>query len=81
MPVERIQETVAAQLGISRDALLSPNRTAPVARARQIAMYLTRQLTDLSLPAIAAAFNRRDHTTVHLRRQAHRGAPRHRTPT
>ncbi len=27
-------------------------------------MYLTRQLTDLSLPAVAAAFNRRDHTTV-----------------
>jgi chromosomal replication initiator protein len=64
VPVERIQEAVAAQLGISRDALLSPNRTAPVARARQIAMYLTRQLTELSLPATAAAFDRRDHTTV-----------------
>ena len=34
--------------------ILSPSRTAPVARARQLAMYLTRELTDLSLPAIAA---------------------------
>jgi chromosomal replication initiator protein len=62
--VERIQNAVADQLGVSREALLSPNRTAPVARARQIAMYLSRQLTDLSLPAIARAFKRRDHTTV-----------------
>ena len=35
-----------------------------VSRARQLAMYLTRELTDLSLPEIARAFNRRDHTTV-----------------
>ena len=62
--VGRIQQAVADQLGVSREAMLSPNRTAPVARARQIAMYLSRQLTDLSLPAIARAFNRRDHTTV-----------------
>jgi chromosomal replication initiator protein len=60
----RVQEVVAARLEISVDELLSPRRTAPVARARQLAMYLTRELTDLSLPAIAAAFNRRDHTTV-----------------
>src|SRR5215217_7690052 len=59
-----VQETVASRLGISLDALLSPSRAAPIARARQIAMYLTRELTDLSLPAIAQAFNRRDHTTV-----------------
>ncbi len=44
--------------------MLSPNRTAPVARARQIAIYLSRRLTDMSTPAIAAAFDRRDHTTV-----------------
>ncbi len=35
-----------------------------ISRARQLAMYLTRELTDLSLPEIARAFNRRDHTTV-----------------
>ena len=62
--VYRIQRTVAAELGVSREAMLSPNRTAPVARARQIAIYLSRRLTDKSTPAIAATFNRRDHTTV-----------------
>ncbi|HSD25467.1 MAG TPA: chromosomal replication initiator protein DnaA [Solirubrobacterales bacterium] len=71
----QVQEAVAARLGISVDELLSPNRTAPIARARQIAMYLIRELTDLSLPAIAKAFNRRDHTTVlHAIRRIERSA-------
>ena len=52
----------------------SPAARAPVARARQLAMYLTRELTDLSLPEIARAFNRRDHTTVMHAHQARRGA-------
>lgn len=64
LQVAEIQAAVAERLDVSRDAMLSPNRTAPVARARQIAMYLTRELTELSLPATAKAFNRRDHTTV-----------------
>jgi chromosomal replication initiator protein len=59
-----IQQAVAQRLGITLDSLLSTSRAAPIAQARQIAMYLTRELTDLSLPAIAAVFNRRDHTTV-----------------
>jgi chromosomal replication initiator protein len=59
-----VQRAVSDRLGVSVDALLSPSRAAPIARARQIAMYLTRELTDLSLPAIAETFNRRDHTTV-----------------
>ena len=62
--VEEIQAVVAERLDVTRERILSPSREAPVARARQLAMYLTRELTDLSLPAIAAAFNRRDHTTV-----------------
>jgi chromosomal replication initiator protein len=71
----QVQEAVAARLEISVDDLLSPSRTAPVARARQMAMYLTRELTELSLPAIAEAFNRRDHTTVmHAIRKVERGA-------
>ena len=71
----QIQEAVAAKLGLTVDAILSPNRTATVARARQIAMYLTRDLTDLSLPAIATEFNRRDHTTVmHAIRKVERRA-------
>jgi chromosomal replication initiator protein len=73
--VHEVQEAVAAKLGLSVDAILSPTRSAPVARARQLAMYLTRELTDLSLPAIAEAFNRRDHTTVmHAIRKIERGA-------
>src|SRR5262249_27551105 len=48
----QIQAAVADRLGLSVDAILSPNRSAPVARARQLAMFLTRELTDLSLPAI-----------------------------
>jgi chromosomal replication initiator protein len=70
-----VQRAVAERLGVSVDALLSPGRAAPLARARQIAMYLTRELTDLSLPAIAGAFNRRDHTTVmHAIRKVERRA-------
>jgi chromosomal replication initiator protein len=73
--VRRIQEAVAERLGISLDVILSPSRSAPVARARQLAMFLTRELTDLSLPAIAEAFNRRDHTTVmHAIRRVERSA-------
>jgi chromosomal replication initiator protein len=75
LDARRVQEAVAARLEISVDDLLSPNRTARIARARQIAMYLTRELTDLSLPAIAEAFNRRDHTTVlHAIRRVERSA-------
>jgi chromosomal replication initiator protein len=62
--VRQIQEAVAAQLDIPLERILSSSRAAPISRARQLAMYLTRRLTNLSLPAIAAAFNRRDHTTV-----------------
>ncbi len=62
--VSQVQETVATRLELPVERLLSPSRVAPIARARQLAMYLTRELTDLSLPEIATAFNRRDHTTV-----------------
>jgi chromosomal replication initiator protein len=73
--VREIQQAVADRLGIGVDAILSPTRSAPVARARQLAMFLTRELTDLSLPAIAEAFNRRDHTTVlHAIRRVERRA-------
>ncbi len=71
----QVQEAVAARLGLSVDDILSPTRSAPIARARQLAMYLTRELTDLSLPQIAEAFNRRDHTTVmHAIRKVESGA-------
>ncbi|QRV02186.1 chromosomal replication initiator protein DnaA [Arcanobacterium phocisimile] len=44
--------------------LKSPTRTRTLTQPRHVAMYLCRELTDLSLPKIAEEFNRRDHTTV-----------------
>jgi chromosomal replication initiator protein len=61
--VAGIQEAVCSVLGVSRDDLLSANRTARVIRARQLAMYLSRELTSLSLAQIARQF-KRDHSTV-----------------
>jgi chromosomal replication initiator protein len=73
--VEEIQRMVADRLGVTVEAMLSPTRAAPVSRARQLAMYLTRELTELSLPAIAGSFHRRDHTTVlHAIRKVERRA-------
>ena len=48
----------------TKDELLGPSRRQPLARHRQIAMYLCREYTDLSLPRIGKAFGGRDHTTV-----------------
>ncbi len=59
-----ILETTAATYGFSVDALIGPSRTRPLVTARQVAMYLTRQLTDYSYPAIGRVFGKRDHTTV-----------------
>ncbi len=71
--VEQIQRLVAERHQLSPDQLVSSSRVAPVNRARQLAMHLTRELTDLSLPAIATSFGRRDHTTViHALRQVRR---------
>jgi chromosomal replication initiator protein len=61
--VAAIQEAVSSVLGVPRAALLSSQRTPRVARARQLAMYLARELTPLSLAQIAREFDR-DHSTV-----------------
>ena len=58
-----IQQTVAAYYNISLDDLQSTRRDRVFARPRQIAMYLTKTLTPLSLPDIALCF-KRDHTTI-----------------
>ncbi|MCP4964123.1 MAG: chromosomal replication initiator protein DnaA [bacterium] len=55
---------VASFSSNSRDDLVGPSRRQPLARYRQIAMYLCREYTDLSLPKIGKAFGGRDHTTV-----------------
>lgn len=62
--VENIQKTVADFYRIKVSDLLSKKRTRIYARPRQIAMCLARELTQLSLPEIGAAFGDRDHTTV-----------------
>jgi len=54
----------AAYFGLSIDELTGPSRGRHLVMARQIAMYLCRELTELSLPKIGAQFGNRDHTTV-----------------
>jgi chromosomal replication initiator protein len=62
--VERIQDLVAEAFGVTREELLSPSRTARVAWPRQVAMYLAREHTHETLPAIGRHFGGRDHSTV-----------------
>jgi chromosomal replication initiator protein len=64
MTVLEIQEHTADAFGISVQALVSSSRSGAVAWPRQVAMYLSRELTDQTLPAIGRAFGGRNHTTV-----------------
>ena len=64
IPVEAIIKETSSYYSVSRDELLGPSRSRPLVTARQIAMYLCRELTPLSLPKIGEAFGGRDHTTV-----------------
>jgi len=61
---ELIQEIVSETFALKIDDLKSKKRTRSIAYPRQIAMYLCRELTDLSLPKIGEIFGGRDHTTV-----------------
>ena len=54
----------AAYFGVSIEDLCGPSRGRHLVQGRQIAMYLCRELTDLSLPKIGQQFDNRDHTTV-----------------
>ncbi|MEA2256958.1 MAG: chromosomal replication initiator protein [Solirubrobacteraceae bacterium] len=62
--VEGIQDMTAAAFGLTREELLSTSREARLAWPRQVAMYLAREHTDESLPAIGRRFGGRNHTTV-----------------
>ena len=62
--IENIQKTVADYYKIKVADMFSKKRTRNVARPRQMAMYLARELTDLSFPEIGQSFGGRDHTTV-----------------
>ena len=62
--VDDIQKAVAEHFGLKQADLLSERRTRAIARPRQAAMYLAKQLTTRSLPDIGRRFGGRDHTTV-----------------
>jgi chromosomal replication initiator protein len=62
--IGEIQVAVGEHFGVSPEELLSSTRTLRVAWPRQVAMYLARELTGESLPAIGRQFGGRDHTTV-----------------
>jgi chromosomal replication initiator protein len=64
LTVERIQEVTAHAFGLERGDLLSTSRAGQVAWARQLAMYLVREHTDATFPAIGRSFGGRNHTTV-----------------
>src|SRR3546814_5125143 len=62
--IANIQKTVADYYGLQIKDLLSKRRTRSLARPRQVAMALAKELTEHSLPEIGDAFAGRDHTTV-----------------
>jgi len=62
--IEEIQKKVAAHFNIRTSDMHSARRARSVARPRQVAMYLAKQLTSRSLPEIGRKFGGRDHTTV-----------------
>ncbi|MHB8190171.1 MAG: chromosomal replication initiator protein DnaA [Ferrimicrobium sp.] len=62
-PAEIIS-TTASFFDLTTDDLLGQSRKRPIATARQIAMYVMRELTELSFPAIGRTFGGKDHTTV-----------------
>lgn len=62
--VSMIMGQTAAYFDVTLEQLCSANRSRALVEARQVAMYLCRELTDLSLPKIGKAFGGRDHTTV-----------------
>ena len=73
LSIDRIQDLTSRALKVDPETLSSAKRSRQVVYARQVAMYLCRELTDHSLPAIARRFGGRDHTTVlHAHRKVQR---------
>jgi chromosomal replication initiator protein len=62
--IERIQEITSDRFGLSLEELCGDKRSQNIVYPRQVAMYLSRELTDSSLPKIGKQFGGRDHTTV-----------------
>ncbi len=64
LSIEKIQKEVSSYFGVNINEILGNSRKKKVAMARQIAMYLSRYLTDKTLNEISKAFKKKDHTTV-----------------
>ena len=62
--VDKIQNVVSNYFNIPLSDMLSQRRSRPLARPRQLAMYLAKKMTSRSLPEIGRRFANRDHTTV-----------------
>ena len=62
--IKRIQELVSERFSLSLEELCGDKRSQNIVYPRQVAMYLSRELTDSSLPKIGREFGGRDHTTV-----------------
>jgi hypothetical protein len=62
--IAQIKQAVCEHQGVALADLLSHRRPAPLVRARQIAVYLARELTDLSMARLGRAFGDRDHSTI-----------------
>jgi len=62
--INQIQKAISEYFNIKLSTLLSKKRVKNIVEARQIAIYLSRELTDLSLPAIGDTFGGKDHTTI-----------------
>ena len=62
--IERIQDLVSQRFSLTRKQLCGDRRSQNIVYPRQVAMYLSRELTDASLPKIGREFGGRDHTTV-----------------
>ncbi|HKU59242.1 MAG TPA: chromosomal replication initiator protein DnaA [Gaiellaceae bacterium] len=62
--IQRIQDLTCERFGVTRDELTGEKRSQNIVYPRQVAMYLSRELTDSSLPKIGKEFGGRDHTTV-----------------
>ncbi len=62
--MQEVRDATAKAFGLAPSALVAHDRRPQVAHARQVAMYLVRELTDHSLPAIGADFGGRNHSTV-----------------
>lgn len=62
--LDKVQDAVCAYFNITRDQMLSPSRKRQIVQARQIAMYLSRNLTNSSLSTIGEVIGGKDHATV-----------------